>query len=209
MSIETQPYDSLPSLYDAGSTFDAINGNNFIKEVMKPLFRTYGIEHSLGLALMHSHFKLEDNERLTDIRGKSLAWTGPGGGPAVWQLDGNVLRPHEFSFDSHLETPDWGSEMYQQFLSAFGKVLVGVGAQNIFGLCSYPGDDFEGRVETTIGRANVNLKTSEADLFLPGRRRDAAWFFADELKDDSCKCTCVTNKDIDNHEHNGDHLVVG
>jgi len=102
----------------------------------------------------------------------------------------------------------------------FSKALEEAGAQTIFGLCSYPGDDFEGRVETTVGRANVNLKPSEADLFLPGSRRDAAWFFTDELKDDSCKCTCVTTKDDsckctcvttkdDNHEHNGSHISVG
>jgi hypothetical protein len=166
MSIKTQPYDpsrfnSLPSLYDAGRTFDAINGNNFVKEIMKPLFRLYGVEHSLGLALMHSHFQLEDNERLTDIRGTSLPWTGPGGKPIVWQLADNVLRPYEFSLDPHLETPGWDSENYQQFLARFSKELERVGAQGIFGLCSYPGDDFDGRVETTIGRANVNFKTSE------------------------------------------------
>lgn len=169
MSIQTKPYNSsrfnsLPSLYDAGSKFDTINGNSFIQEVMKPLFRTYGIEHSLGLALMHSHFKLEDNEQLTDIRGTSLAWTGPGGKPAVWHLDGDVIRPYEFSLDSDLETPDWSSRTYQEFLLAFSKALVEVGAQDIFGLCSYPGDDFERRVETTVGRANVNLKPSEVSL---------------------------------------------
>lgn len=45
---------------------------------MKPLFKTYGVECSLGLALMHSHFQLEEIEKLVDIRGTSVPWTDSG-----------------------------------------------------------------------------------------------------------------------------------
>lgn len=71
---------------------------------------------------------------------------------------------YEFSLGSRVETPDWKSSNYQGFLMAFRDALESVGAQKIFGLCKYPGDDFEGRVETAIGRANVNLKLSEVSL---------------------------------------------
>ncbi|KAM5432229.1 hypothetical protein McanMca71_004494 [Microsporum canis] len=143
MVIHIQPYDSsrfnsLPSLYDAGSVFDTINGNKFIEEVMKPLFKTYGVERSLGLALMHSHFQLEENEKLVDIRGTSVPWTGSGENPTVWHLADNVLRPYEFSLSSHIKTPDRKSSNYQGFLMAFRDALGSVGAQRILGFANTP-----------------------------------------------------------------------
>ena len=55
-----------------------------VKEIMMTLFRQHEVEDILGLALLHKHSKLEDNERLTDIRGTSKPLTFIMGIPSIW-----------------------------------------------------------------------------------------------------------------------------
>jgi hypothetical protein len=82
----------------------------------------------------------------------------------LWQVTDNVLRPYEFSIGSNLRTPDCSSEHYQQFLANFSEALEDEGAQTIFGLCSYLGNDFKDQVKTIVGRASVDLKPSKVSF---------------------------------------------
>ena len=171
MAITVQPYDvkefnSLLNFSDVGPIFDAIGGTNIIANKMMPLFRSHGVEHDLGVTLLHRHFELEDGEQLIDIRGTSVPVSFETSTPSIWALQGGDqchLRPMEFSIDN-IKAPSWDRPQFQVFLKAFTEVVKECGGQDIFGLCAYPGNQYPGRVEFTSGRANVNLRPSEVGM---------------------------------------------
>ena len=75
------------------------------------------------------------------------------------------MLPYEFHYspddDVNEEdgTPD--NPKYSAFIKSFNQLLREKDALGLFGLCRYPGDDFEGRVEITEGRANINLRPND------------------------------------------------
>ncbi|KAJ4318010.1 hypothetical protein N0V84_007064 [Fusarium piperis] len=107
-------------------------GNDWVNETFGPLFRKHGVDNLLGLALLHHHFTLEEGELLTDVR--------------EFSMDGD---------ESTVNHPNWAE--LRQFLEELSTVFVDRGVGKTYGLVRYPGDDFPGRVEMTVGRANVNL----------------------------------------------------
>ncbi|KAI1748549.1 hypothetical protein F4782DRAFT_550660 [Xylaria castorea] len=57
--------------------------------------------------------------------------------------------------DEEPQSPN--SATYKVFIKDFFQILRQNNVIGLLGLCQYPGDDFEGRVEITEGRANINL----------------------------------------------------
>ena len=162
-SYNVEGFNSLPDFGNVGPLFDSLGGLDIVAAKMMPLFRGHGVEYDLGLTLLHRHFKLGDGERLTDIRGISVPVAFETGIPSVWALQGGdqgQLRPMEFSIERS-KAPLWKQPKFQTFLREFAQVLESCGGQDIFGLCSYPGDEYPGRVEITVGRTNVNLTPME------------------------------------------------
>jgi len=167
-SYQDDDFNSLLDFSDAGPVFDSLDGAKIIQAKMMPLFRGHGVEHDLGLALLHRHFELNKGERLTDIRGTSVPLMFETGNPSLWALGGdkqNLLRPLEFSIED-IKAPLWNEPKFQAFLQEFAQVLQDCGARDIFGLRSYPGDQYPGCVEFTAGRTNVNLTPVEVSKFL-------------------------------------------
>ncbi|KAM0417183.1 hypothetical protein ACHAPT_012820 [Fusarium lateritium] len=136
-------------------------GNDWVHDTFGPLFRKHGVEKLLGLGLLHHHFPLEEGEFLTDVGGTSTAWESrTGSRPSVWAFDAEklCLTPLEFSMDddeSAVAYPSW-SEL-SPFLEELSALFVYLKVGMTYGLVRYPGDNFPGRVEMTVGRANVNL----------------------------------------------------
>ena len=96
-------FNSLLDFSDAGPVFDSLNGAKIIHIKIIPLFRGHGLEHDLGLALLHQHFELKRGERLTDVRGTSVPLMFETGNPSLWALGEdkqNLLRPFEFSVEN-------------------------------------------------------------------------------------------------------------
>ncbi len=161
-------FNSLLDFSDAGPVFDSLDGAKIIQAKMMPLFRGHGVEHDLGLALLHRHFELNKGERLTDIRGTSVPLMFETGNPSLWALGGDkqdLLRPLEFSIEN-IKAPQWNEPKFQAFLQEFAQVLQDCGARGIFGLRSYPGYQYPGCVEFTAGRTNVNLTPVEVSNLL-------------------------------------------
>lgn len=169
MAIEVADYSAanFNRLLDYGDVlpkFDSLGGNDLAYGVMKDLFRRHKVEGVIGLALLHKHLILEDGERLTDVRGTSNPLTFELGRQSVWKVgsDGRKLVPLEFSIAQR--DIDWQMPSMQEFLTEFSELLGTHNAENILGLCSYPGDGYPGRVEFTVGRSNINLTPDEVRL---------------------------------------------
>lgn len=52
-------------------------------------------------------------------------------------------------------------EEERAFIVKFKSVLEDHNLTKLFGLCAYPGDNFEGTCEITVGSVNINLKPQD------------------------------------------------
>jgi len=155
-------FNRLQDFRDALSGFDKLKGEVLASTTMKDLFRHHGVEGILGLQLLHKHDKLNDGERLTDVRGTSNPLTFDIGAiPSIWGFDSGIqqLVPLEYSLGA--ENIEWDAPNMQKFLVAFRETIMEKGVADIFGLSLYPGDGYPGRVEFSVGRGNVNLTPEE------------------------------------------------
>ncbi|KAM5468049.1 hypothetical protein MferCBS49748_003577 [Microsporum ferrugineum] len=173
-------FQSLPTLEAARTKFKAINGDRLVKD------------------------------RLVDYNGISLPWPAPTQGVeepyiSVWSkaADG-TFRPNEYRYSQDYKEAAIGlAEL--DFIKEFDKLLQRHDASDLFGLYLYPGDDFEGSCEITMGRANINLKPADVRtpslnitldpneaLKYPSNLQvvDTAWFFSVPLWNRGCRCTC-------------------
>ncbi|EFE37717.1 hypothetical protein TRV_07632, partial [Trichophyton verrucosum HKI 0517] len=159
--------NALPTLEAARAKFKSINGDELVNNVFRPFFVDGGMEKRLGLAILHRHFDLNVDERLVDYNGTSLPWptahTQEIEEPyaSIWSkaADG-TFRPTEYRYSQNPEAAAIGPAELN-FMEEFDKLLQQHGASDLFGLCLYPGDDFEGSCEITVGRANINLKPAD------------------------------------------------
>jgi len=201
MAICLNPYtadgfNATPLLPDALRMHEEAGGNEWIHETIGTLFRKHGVEKVLGIGLLHHHFPLEDDEYLTEVRGTSTAWKSQTGTrPSVWSFDAEEksLRPLEFAMDDDrgsVAYPDWESEQMQKFLEELSNLILYLGVNGTYGLVRYPGDDFPGRVEMTVGRANVNLTPTQAAKHDPAYQSEAAWYFTEDFRKRGCACNC-------------------
>ncbi|KAF3481525.1 uncharacterized protein GIQ15_04284 [Arthroderma uncinatum] len=178
-------FQALPTLEAARAKFRAINGDELVKGVFRPFFVDGGMEKRLGLTILHRHFDLNADERLVDYNGTSLPWpAAPTQGieepyASIWSkaADG-TFRPTEYRYSQNHKAAAIGPAELS-FMEEFDKLLQHHDASDLFGLCLYPGDDFEGSCEITVGRANINLKPADypSDLQVV----DTTWFFSAPL----------------------------
>ncbi|KAK4213514.1 hypothetical protein QBC37DRAFT_171200 [Rhypophila decipiens] len=122
--------------------------------------------------------------------------------PSTWFVsEKEEVFPYEFHYSADgddtdekegAETP--ADSKYSGFVKAFTDLLRKKDALGLFGLGRYPGDDFEGRVEITEGRANINLRPQDAPKHLASRA--AAWYFSPNLLG-KCVCVCGGNGHTD------------
>lgn len=107
MEIERQysttTFNTLQSLGEAHDNFLAQNGLEVIN-ALGALFIKYKLADDFGVALLHRHFALEENQRLVDVNGTSTPWTVPqdanksaGTGTTVKKYGGHI-RPQLWMF---------------------------------------------------------------------------------------------------------------
>ncbi|KAJ5532372.1 hypothetical protein N7494_008924 [Penicillium frequentans] len=159
-------FQGLPSLEIARAKFTKLNGDGLVKELFKNFFTEQGMDRKFGLAMLHRHFDLEPGEMLVDYDGTS---------PAIWSVSSEGdFKPTEFFYSEGEELILGKDELC--FMERFKELLHEHEATESFGLCRYPGDDFNGLCEITHGRANINLKPS--DLIGPetsGQKTSSLW----------------------------------
>jgi hypothetical protein len=187
-------FNSTPELPDALRKHQIAGGNNWVHDTFGPIFRKHGVDKLLGIGLLHHHFSLEDDEFLTDVRGTSTPWKSQTGTrPSVWAFQNMRLTPLEFAMDdddSSVAYPRWDCSDMKDFLMDLSTLFENHGVAGTYGLVRYPGDDFPGRVEMTVGRANVNLTPTQADKHDPASQSEAAWYFTDDFRKRGCACNC-------------------
>nr|QOD95034.1 HhpV [Paecilomyces variotii] len=201
-------FQNLPSLEIARTNFMKLNGDDLVKDVFKKFFIEQGMDRTFGLAMLHRHFDLEPGEMLVDYEGTSVPWNaGHVSGmkppqPAIWAVSSDgEFKPTEFYF-SEGEGLTIGEEELR-FMKRFQELLHEHKVTQSFGLCRYPGDDFNGLCEITHGRANINLKPNDWPKDLSAV--DTAWFFSEPIWTRGCRCTC--NASSPDHPH-GVHIYT-
>lgn len=173
MKIGVKAYDissfnATPDLPRALAKHAQVGGDDKIGK-FGPVFAKHSVEKLIGMTLIHHHFDLEPGEYLTEVAGTSTAWKSTTGTiPHVWALDydKNALVPLEFVMMDNPAAIDWNDPMMQAFLEDFIKISKETKSEGVYGLTTYPGDDFPGRVEMTVGRANVNLTPTQVSTRL-------------------------------------------
>lgn len=155
-------FQGLPTLNSARDNFFELDGNKLVEDVFKDFFTTRGMDRTFGLFLPHRHFDILPGQIMVDYNGTSTAWNAsPGEGmdkpqPAIWGFSSSgELVPYEFNY-SKGHKYEMG-EKERAFVAEFKRLLDARNILRTFGLCVYPGDDFEGRCEITMGSANINL----------------------------------------------------
>jgi hypothetical protein len=227
---DSNAFAALPALPSAASRFKALGAEALVASEFRSLFLEHEMDRTYGLILLHRHFDLKSSERLVEYRGTSVPWQHDELDgkvvPSTWLIcqDG-AIRPYEFAYAPQLEVadsdPNPKSPGKVRFLQSFQHLLQKHNAAGLFGLCRYPGDDFEGRIEITRGRANINLlpkdvstkhlnrpfcETDKKIQMIPeATDRAAAWFFSPPLWELKCICKCKSSDD--DHEHGG-HVDV-
>jgi hypothetical protein len=126
------------------------------------------MEKTFGLIIAHRHFGLEVNEHLVAYGNTSSPWKAlPKDDSTIkataWRLaPTGEVQPYEFEFTiSEEEILDPNNEEQAAFVKQLVKLLNEKNVDGLFGLCKYPGDDFDGRLEITQGRVNINFATGD------------------------------------------------
>jgi hypothetical protein len=167
-------FHSLPTLFSAGTDLIARDGIRIIWEEFRNIFESHNEASTFGLGLLHRHFDLNDAERLVEFNETSTPWNVEGsadllGGsirPQSWLFtaDGKVV-PYEFYFAPHNAGEELSLEKKSAFLEDVFAALKKHGLRDLVGLRLYPGEGYEGRVELTEGRANINFHPSQVYLY--------------------------------------------
>lgn len=171
MAVVIAPYShdhfqSLPDLSVARNTFAQLDGKLLVDEVFRPFFIQCGMDRTFKLAMQHRHFDILPRQKMVSYNNTTTAWDAtPGEGmdepqPTIWSFssDGS-LAPTEFKYSKGHQFVFGEKEL--DFVDQFKKLLDQEGLTSLFGLCEYPGDDFEGTCEITNGHANINLKPKD------------------------------------------------
>jgi hypothetical protein len=170
MALNIAPYSqthfqSLPSLNAARGSFVASNGNGLVNGVFKDFFINNNMERTFGLIMLHRHFDINPGEKTANYNSTFTVWnTKPGEGmgepqPVIWGFSSEALVPLEFIYSKEHRFAI--SEKETSFIIKFKRLLEENGLVEMFGLCVYPGDDFEGSREITMGSVNINPKPND------------------------------------------------
>lgn len=201
-------FQSLPSLNTAKDNFAGADGDKLVKEVFTDFFINNGMDQIFGLAMLHRHFDLAPGEIMVNYNSTSTAWSAtPGPGmdepqPTMWDFTSSgKLIPTEFRYAKGHRLEMGEKEL--AFAAKFKNLLEQLKLTVKLGLVEYPGDDYEGSCEITMGQSNINLKPGDFPDGLV--QTDTAWFFSPAIRKRGCRCTCDSRTDPHGH---GTHVIT-
>lgn len=205
----TSVFNSLPSIEQADLKSGELNLTAIIASEIAALFIKHHVHTYLGVQLLHKHFRLSEDERLTDVGGAAIPWIlDPSLEldsrliPASWVFDADTYRPYEFQFvasDNELHS----SPILPAFLEAFNQILKAHKLQDTLALRALKGDGKRPEMEITQGRANVTF-----DYTGPlngGKNIEATWAFGGNgspMAQSYCVSYCSTRS---GGNHNSTH----
>jgi len=202
---QPQLFQRLESLHTAGTEFNSRQCYDILWSEFREIFEKHGQTSNFGLSLLHRHFDLYDTERLVEFNDTATPWklstnTNLLEGsirPQSWLFtDNGTIVPYEFFFAPHNAEGEITLEDKEQFLMEVNQALEKHGFRHLVGIRLCPGKDYEGRVELTEGRANINLRPNQVPT--SAKALEAAWFFNQPNKRVLCYCVEASR----GHSHN-------
>lgn len=108
-----------PSLNAAKRSFDAHNGQHYLKTSIQTCFLKHGVEKTFSVCLIHRHFDLELDERNIEEGDQATASKKlKGMSPCSWLFHEGKVFPYEFTRDSI------SILLSQDFVDELGEILV-------------------------------------------------------------------------------------
>lgn len=198
MRYSAAAFNSLPSLDVAEQQFKAKEANQYLEGPIRQIFIDFGVQSKYGLALLHNHFPLKDNQRLVDYHNTATAWEVEDDVSAVspkynghivpraYMFENNDIVPYEFSFVPGMTDIPGSTET--EFFNALNQTLTDLGLENLFGVRDLHDHDNHLSVEITEGDANIMLprdKSYTADDLI-----EALWVFGPKTTPCYCQGYC-------------------
>lgn len=176
-------YNSLPELCVAKEQFESARASDILFTEVRQAFVKHHVENTLGIALLHNHFLLEQHEMLVNVDSVAVPWDTTSGGTelagvsaSAWRFTNQGLAPYEFAHAA-VEVSLYRHPM-QSFLLELRTILEKHNLANILGICSLGkmSIDRPTTIEFTSGRANITLPFDIAPH--DGNVIDAIWQFS-------------------------------
>jgi hypothetical protein len=176
LPYSAEHYNSLPELREAKDQFKSLGASEILFNKIGPALVRHHVEGILGVVLLHNHFLLSQNEKLTGFGSAAVPCAGelPNVTASSWRFIGEGIVPYEF-FCSDAKT---SLAQTQPFLAEFRAIINEWKLANIFGICSLKEESIGGPVTTEFmsGRANITLPFDITPD--DGNLVDAMWQFS-------------------------------
>ena len=201
MSVVLPPssdhFNSLPEIIQSDHVFKKRCTPEVLGDICQ-IFRKYRVQDIFGLALLHQHFEIQQNEKLVTFGNVAIPIRSSPDGLSVaasrWAFSGDKLIPYEFTAGA--ENIDMDTHV--AFLVEMSQALRSSALADNLGLCSagsIAGKDSEPTMEFTSGRDNVTLPFDRDPL--EGNSVDAAWKITqgmNPLKTSGCEWLTVLRR---------------
>ena len=164
-STLTEAYNSLPTLYEAGKSFKAQDAEKQIRGPIRDMFMKHGVYDVYGLALLHKHFGMKEDQRLVEYGPVSTAWSVDPCAPQIADKYGGHIVPRSYRFKDKAKVPyefaftsnKWEEPDHPEFFGDLENLLVNLQMQDLFGVRLLESHDNNLTVEVTEGRNNVMI----------------------------------------------------
>ena len=161
-------YNTLQNFEQARASFKQHDGPSLINDLFAPLFREWNVESMFGLGLLYRSFTLSRHEKLVWKDNASTPWTLHKQQrdfdlrirEDAWLLEDRRWMPYEFAYDvPTCRTLERAAEQRDVdiFLAELARLLVFHQLDHFLGLRNFAGSDFDGFVEITQGRSNLQF----------------------------------------------------
>ena len=205
-----ETFHSAVHISDAGEEYRKRDAQKFVDGTLAPIFKKHKVEETFGVGLVHRHFDIKEDEKLVEFNNVSTPWTIDAGLNEVavkgtnsliyevaWMLnkDGKWMA-YEYAFspvrgkDSYVV--DIRDPKHHDFLVEYTAALKAGGWEKLLGMRAWPGPGFNGVLEFTQGKANINLVPEQFDLSQEDGigYQETMWFWAEEFAKKHTNCYC-------------------
>ena len=213
MRYSAAAFNSLPSLEVADQQFKAKEAHQYLEGPIRQTFLDFDVQSKYGLALLHNHFPLKENQRLVDYHNTATAWSvdddvsvvSPKYNgqvvPRAYMFENNDIIPYEFSFVPATDIP---VSTNTKFFNALNQTLTALGLEKLFGVRDLQDYDNGLSVEVTEGDANIMLPRS--DLFASADLIEALWVFNPKTAPCNCLLHCYRGCSGHFRNHSGQQV---
>jgi len=208
MRYSAAAFNSLPSLEVADQQFKDKEVHRYLEGPIRQTFLDFDVQSKYGLALLHNHFPLQENQRLVDYHNTATAWSVDDDVSAIspkfnghivpraYMFDNDDIVPYEFSFVPAADTP---VSTDTEFFNALNQTLTGLGLEKLLGVRDLQDCDDGLSVEVTEGHANIMLPLSPS--FTPPDLIEALWVFSPRTRYVWCQGYCYRSWNGTHHRN--------